>query len=207
MRSHLFCGQKIKTKKKNPKRTKRLLWVSRHIFPSIFSWPNSLFLNCVWLFWVSVAVCGLSPVVASRGSSPVAVHGFSLWWLLLLRSTVSRHMGLVALWHVGTSQTRDRTSVPCTARQILNCWTTRETLLTYFLSLTGGPYQRVTALNLGNLPHGIKQWSCHWMWSLSNTDHWEACRGCVRGQGMGRWGWRGMLKSGHPGQVRAAWAH
>ena len=50
--------------------------------------------------------------------------GFSLRWLLLLRSTGSRPQrlqqlwcsGLVALWHVGSSPTRDQTSVPCIAR-------------------------------------------------------------------------------------------
>ena len=34
--------------------------------------------------------------------------------------------GLAALWHVGSSQTRDRTHIPCTDRQILNHYTTRE---------------------------------------------------------------------------------
>ena len=34
--------------------------------------------------------------------------------------------GLVAPWHVGSSQTRPRTRVPCTGRQILNHCTTRE---------------------------------------------------------------------------------
>ena len=37
-------------------------------------------------------------------------------------------MGLVALWHVGSSQTRARTRVPYTGRQILNHCTTREAL-------------------------------------------------------------------------------
>ena len=35
-------------------------------------------------------------------------------------------MGLVAPWRVGSSQTRDRTHVPCIGRQILNHWTTGE---------------------------------------------------------------------------------
>ena len=35
-------------------------------------------------------------------------------------------MGLVAPWHVESSQTRDRTHVPCIGRQILNHWTSRE---------------------------------------------------------------------------------
>ena len=70
--------------------------------------------------------------------------GFSLQWLLLwstgsraLTSVVSAHrlqgagsvvvgVGLVAPRHVGSSQTRDGTGVPCIARQILKLWTTRE---------------------------------------------------------------------------------
>ena len=37
-----------------------------------------------------------------------------------------RHTGLVAPWHVGSSQTRARTRVPCIGRQILNHCATRE---------------------------------------------------------------------------------
>ena len=36
------------------------------------------------------------------------------------------YTGFVALWHVGSSRTRDRTHAPCMGRQILNLWTTRE---------------------------------------------------------------------------------
>ena len=48
-----------------------------------------------------------------------------------MNSRVSRlqelqHTDLVALQHVGSSRTRDRTHVPCTGRQILNHWATRE---------------------------------------------------------------------------------
>ena len=46
-----------------------------------------------WLCWVFVAVCGLSLVVASGGYSSLRCAGFSLQWLLLLRSTGSRRMG------------------------------------------------------------------------------------------------------------------
>ena len=38
-----------------------------------------------WLHWVFV-VCGLSLVAASGGYSSLRCAGFSLWWLLLLRS-------------------------------------------------------------------------------------------------------------------------
>ena len=50
--------------------------------------------------------------------------GLSLQWLLLLQSTGSSllglpmHMGLVVLWHVGSSLTRDQTCVPCIGRRI-----------------------------------------------------------------------------------------
>ena len=37
-------------------------------------------------------------------------------------------MGLVALWHVGSSQTRARTRVPCIGKQTLNHCATREVL-------------------------------------------------------------------------------
>ena len=84
-----------------------------------------------WLHCVFGAARRLSIVVASRGYSLLQYAGFSLWWLLLLRSTGSRHagfsscstqaqqlwhMGLVALRHVGSSQTRARTRVPYIGR-------------------------------------------------------------------------------------------
>ena len=78
---------------------------------------------------------GLSLVAASGGYSSLQCVGFSLRCLLLLWNIGSRHAGfsscgmraqelwltgLVAPWHVGSSQTRDRTCVPCIGRQILN---------------------------------------------------------------------------------------
>ena len=79
-----------------------------------------------WLHWVFVAVRGLSLVASSGGYSSLRCAGFSLWWLLLLQSMGSRCVGfsscglrvierrlgscrawgLVALQHVGSSQTR-----------------------------------------------------------------------------------------------------
>ena len=46
-------------------------------------------------------------------------------------------MRLVALLHVGSSWTRDWTAVPCTARWILNHWTTREARLLFFMEDAG----------------------------------------------------------------------
>ena len=87
----------------------------------------------LWLHWVFNAVRGLSLVAASGGYTLLWCTGFSLWWLLLLWSMSSKHVGfsscgtqvqqlwlagstaqaqqlrhvsLVALWHVGSSRTR-----------------------------------------------------------------------------------------------------
>ena len=43
--------------------------------------------------WVFVAARGPSPVAVSRGYSSLWCAGFSLRWLLLLRSMGSRHAG------------------------------------------------------------------------------------------------------------------
>ena len=83
---------------------------------------------------------GFSLVEGSRGYPLLRCTGFSLRWLLLLRSTGPRRAGSRAqaqqLWcmdpaappHVGSSQTRAQTRVPCIGRRILNHCATREAL-------------------------------------------------------------------------------
>ena len=96
------------------------------------------FIYLFWLHWVFAVAFGLSLAVVSRGYSLVAVHGFSLWFLLLL-STGSRHAGSSScvswaqcLWYAGLvapghiESYRERTHVPCIDRQILSYWTTRK---------------------------------------------------------------------------------
>ena len=100
-----------------------------------------LYLFFFWLHWVLVAARRLSLVAVSRGYSLLRCVGFSLRWFLLLQSMGSRHAGfsscstraqylwltgLVAPRHVGSSQTRTRTRVPCIGRRILNHCATRE---------------------------------------------------------------------------------
>ena len=46
-----------------------------------------------WLRWVFVSVLGLFLVVVNEDYSLLLCGGFSLWWLLLLRSMGSRHAG------------------------------------------------------------------------------------------------------------------
>ena len=125
-----------------------------HLHEMSFSIPSLsylfIFFGCVGS---SLLPAGFSLVAASGGYSLLWCTGFSLWWLLLLQSMGSRHAGfsscgtgaqqlwlagcrvqaqqlqrtgLVALWHVGSSQTRDRIHVPCIGRQTPNHCTTRE---------------------------------------------------------------------------------
>ena len=115
--------------------------------------PFSRFLkiNFIYLFLAvgsSLLRTGFSLVAASGGYSSLCCAGFPLRWLLSLRSTGSRPVGfsscgtqaqslwrtgLVALWHVGSSRTRDRTRVPCIRRRILNHSATREVPVSHFL--------------------------------------------------------------------------
>ena len=127
------------------------------------SFPHQIFLKnrfiysfiYFWLCWVFVAARRLSLAAASRGYSSLWCTGFSLRWLLLLRSMGSRRMGfsrcgtqaqqlwlagsrgqaqqlwrtgLVAPRHVGSSRSRAQTCVPCVGRRILNHCTTRGVL-------------------------------------------------------------------------------
>ena len=91
-----------------------------------------LFLSGDFIFIYLLAVLGLHvdfSVVEENGNySLVAVPGLLLHWLLLLQSVDSRaqglqelwHSGLVALWSVESSCTRDQTPVPCIGRRTLN---------------------------------------------------------------------------------------
>ena len=80
--------------------------------------PPSLLFTYSWLCWDFIVVLRLSLVVASQG--------FSLQWGSEAQAQWLRCTGLVALWHVESSWTRDPTHVPCIGRQILNPWATRE---------------------------------------------------------------------------------
>ena len=84
---------------------------------------------------------GLPLVMASRGYSSLRCTSFSLQWLLLLQRTGSRAHRLQSSWckcpvaprQVGSSLTRDRTSVPCVGGGVLNHWATREAHVRCFL--------------------------------------------------------------------------
>ena len=70
-------------------------WGGGSVEPSTVFIYLFIFINLFiyfWLRWVFIAR-GLSPVAASGGYSSLPCAGFSLRWLLLLRSTGSRHAG------------------------------------------------------------------------------------------------------------------
>ena len=79
----------------------RLLGMSAAGGPPVHPSPgNFLFFFLInlfyfWLHWVFIALRGLSLVTVSNYSWRCA--GFSLWWLLLLQSTGSRHAGSVGV--------------------------------------------------------------------------------------------------------------
>ena len=54
------------------------------------------------------------------------MHGLVTAVASLVAEHGLRGSGALALWHVGSSQTRAQTLVPCKGRQILNHWTTRK---------------------------------------------------------------------------------
>ena len=85
-------------------------------------------------FYLFLAVLGLHCCMqifsscSERGLLLIMVQGFSLQRLLWLQGTVSGvlHRGWVAPQHVGSSQIRGGTCVPCVGGWILNYWTARE---------------------------------------------------------------------------------
>ena len=64
--------------------------------------------------------------IALRGPLTIAASLVAEHRLQMLRLSNLWLTGLVTPWHVGSSQTRARTHVPCISRQILNHWATRE---------------------------------------------------------------------------------
>ena len=94
-----------------------LLTILFMFFFIIYVFLNLILLIYFWLHWAFITVHRLSLVAVSRGYSSLQCTGFSLQWLLLWsagsrcpgsRSCDARAqqlwcMGLVALWHVGSS--------------------------------------------------------------------------------------------------------
>ena len=69
---------------------RRVIILRQQLQASSSHFPGSLFFGLCWIF---VAARGLPLVALSGGYSLLQCAGFSLRWLLLLRSTGSRHAG------------------------------------------------------------------------------------------------------------------
>ena len=127
--------------------------------------------------------------------------GYSLiagWGLLIAVASLEHELSscgaraLVAQQHVESSRTRDRTRVPCTGSQILNHWTTRESL---FWRLNEIIFIKHTARCLTHSkllfskPKLMDPFSQeHWVWGVSITyKTWslELSRGEIRNPCVG----------------------
>ena len=84
-----FCGKNINLLNVNILNIPQ--YVSHCFFLNEFICLKNFFY--FWLCWVFIAARRLSLVVVSGGYSSLQCAGFSLRWLLLLRSTGPRHVG------------------------------------------------------------------------------------------------------------------
>jgi len=105
------------------------------VFPACILKKNFFLFSYVFIFGCVGSSCwaGFSLVAPIGGCSLAVLCGL----LTSVASVVAEHgplvhrlqqwlTGLVALWHVGSSQTRNRTGVFCISWEILYYWTTRE---------------------------------------------------------------------------------
>ena len=96
--------------------TERLNWTELMPALGLCCCPQA-FSSCREQGWL---LSSCSAGVSHRGGFSLGSTGLQIQQLWL--------SGLVSPWHVGSSRTGDGTRVPCTARQILNCWTPGKSL-------------------------------------------------------------------------------
>ena len=111
------------------------LW-SRSYCRILLTFLSFVFNKCIyfWPPWVFISVCGLSLVAVSGGYSLCGVEashcgGFSscrAWALEYAGFSLLVCPGLSCSKECGTFLDQDLTHTPCSGRQILNHWTTRE---------------------------------------------------------------------------------
>ena len=137
----------IHSNQERASQTLNFLW-RHHLTSSDSTETNSLFFKTntllfilifrtyfyFWLLWIFIVAWTFSSCGKQKLVSSCVYVGFSLQWLLLFWSMVSRAHRLQQLWWIGlfaslcveSSWTRNWTWVPCIGRQILKPWTTKE---------------------------------------------------------------------------------
>ena len=115
-----------------------IYWPHRVVLMIVFVFFKNVlfkkFFFYVWQHWVFVAAPGLSrgelglPSHCGVGASHCSDFSWYHSWALEHELSSCGAWALAAQQHVESSRTRDRTCVPCIGSQILNHWTTRESL-------------------------------------------------------------------------------
>ena len=120
----------------------------------------------------------------------VMVHGLLSLWSSDSRAQPQKlwHTGIVALRHVESSQSRDRTCVPHIDRQILGHWTTREFCITVSIVDT----YRVPMIHISNASDTLeKEMATHSICLENSRDGgvwWAAIYGVANSQtGLSNW--------------------
>ena len=171
---------------------REVIFIYLFILLLLFFFKALLFFFLIYLFFIFGCTgslllhLGFSLVEASRDYSLLRCTGFSLPWPPLLRSAGSRAQAqqlwrtdLVVPWHVGSSQARARSCVPCIGRLILNHCATREAPI--FINKARN--RRLRGLVL-RIPLDIfakmsfALWSCLWHLPLllSNNTHHQSTK-------------------------------
>ena len=111
-----------------------ITWISSALFLLLNSITLCSTLKNIYFWLCQVLLCMGFLQLWGGGPLLVVLHGLLIAVASLFGGQRLCSAGLVALKHVEYSRTRDRTYVPCTGRQILNHWATREVPLHSILS-------------------------------------------------------------------------
>ena len=112
----------------------------------------------------AISICGEQREGEGQVTLSFLCESVSSWWLLLLQSRGFGALRLLSLWctglvapkHMESSQTWDRTNVPCTPRCILNQWNPSTKLLKHkIFELWLSPQEVIAVLTTGYVFHRL----------------------------------------------------
>ena len=96
-KTHLRLSAALESRKRQERSWSPTGFRGRGVLPT--PWFCFFVVVVFWLCWVFIAACRFSLIVATEGYSLLRCAGFSLQWLLLLRSTGSRRWASVVVAH------------------------------------------------------------------------------------------------------------